>query len=306
MLKSLKNVAIFNNLSQEIAKPSHAYLFYGEDKMLNVELAKLFVASIFCGKPACLQCEVCKRTDINKNPDLLIIDKPSLQVADISGLIENVQLKPMIYDYKIIFITNAEGINETAQNKLLKTLEEPNPQVIFVLTCTNVEKLLPTIRSRLNKYYIPNINLSYVAEDLKQQGINVDKFLHCDITLTDAVKYSHETENEVLLQVEQSICQLKSSSDIPQVVSKLKIKTEQRREYLQLLLTAVDCALTDRPGIFSEAFIRYMQTTFNQKVLIKMLKLTDVALKMLDANTNFNYVLDQLFFNILKEKYLCK
>ena len=104
MLKSLKNVAIFNNLSQEIAKPSHAYLFYGEDKMLNVELAKLFVASIFCGKPACLQCEVCKRTDINKNPDLLIIDKPSLQVADISGLIENVQLKPMIYDYKIIFI----------------------------------------------------------------------------------------------------------------------------------------------------------------------------------------------------------
>ncbi|MBQ3502585.1 MAG: AAA family ATPase, partial [Clostridia bacterium] len=188
MLESLKNIAIFNNLRQDINKPSHAYLFYGEDKLLNIELAKLFVASIFCGKPACLQCESCKRTDINKNPDLLIIDKPTMQVADVSGLIENIQFKPMVYNYKIIFITNAEGINETAQNKLLKTLEEPNPQVIFILTCTNIEKLLPTIRSRLSKHYVPNINLATVADALKQQGINIDKYLHCDISLTNAVK----------------------------------------------------------------------------------------------------------------------
>lgn len=306
MLKSLKNISIFGNLGQDIAFPSHAYLFYGEDEVLNTELAKLFAASIFCGKPACLQCEACKRVDINKNPDLLIIDKPSLQVADISNLIDNVQFKPMVYKYKIILITNAEGMNEPAQNKLLKTLEEPNPYVVFVLCCTNIEKLLPTIRSRLSKHYVANIDLGLVAEDLKNSGVNVDKFLHCEVSLTDAIKYSQYEGDAVLKQVEQSVTQLKSSADIPKVVSQLKIKTEQRKEYLKLFLKAVDSALTSNQSVFSEQFIQYLQQTFNQQVLIKMLKLIDQAIKMMESNTNFNYVLDQLFFSILREKFLCR
>jgi len=306
MLQAIKDTPIFNNIKQDITSPSHAYLFYGEDERLNIELAKVFVASIFCGKPACFNCEVCKRVEINKNPDLLILDKPNLQVADIENLIDNVQLKPMVYNYKIVFITNAEGINETAQNKLLKTLEEPNPQVIFVLTCTNIEKLLPTIRSRLTKHYVPKIDLEIVAPGLKVQGINIDKFMHCDITLTDAIKYSASNENEVLNMVEQTIGALKSTADIPNIVGKLKLKTENRKEFLTLLLNATDCALTHTQGVFSEQLINYMQANYKIPVLIKMLKLIDEAIRKLNANVNFNYVLDELFYNILKEKYLCK
>lgn len=306
MLRSIVNSSEFKKLGQDILSPSHAYLFYGEDRMFNIELAKVFIASIFCGKPACFTCEACRRIEINKNPDLLIIDKPNLQVADVEGLIDNVQLKPMIYNYKIVFITNAEGINETAQNKLLKTLEEPNPQVVFVLTCTNIEKLLPTLRSRLKKHYLSNINLELVAEDLKLQGVNIDKFLHCDITLTEAVKYSSTQDIEVLNTIEQCIYGLKSSADIPNVVAKLKLKPEQRKEFFKLLLNATNCALTGTQGVFDEGFIAYMQTAFNMKVLIKMLKLIDNANKMVEANVNFNYVIDKLFYDILKEKYLCK
>ena len=306
MLSAIKDTAIFNNIKQDIVSPSHAYLFYGEDEMLNVELAKVFVASIFCGQPACFNCEPCKRTDINKNPDLLILDKPTLQVADIQGLIDDVQLKPMVYKYKIIFITNADGINQIAQNKLLKTLEEPNPQVIFVLTCTNIEKLLPTIRSRLTKHYVSKIDLELVAEDLKKQGVNVDRYAHCDITLTDAVKYSASQDDEVLKLVEQSLTMLKSSADIPNIVGKLKIKTEIRKEYLTLLLNAINCALTGQQGLFSEKLIEYIQSNYKIQVLIKSAKLIDDAIRKVEANVNYSYVLDELFYNILKEKYLCK
>ncbi len=305
MLKSIINTDVFSSLRQDITSPSHAYLFYGQDEMLNIELAKVFIASIFCVKPACGQCESCRRIEINKNPDLLIIDKPTLQVADIENLIDNVQLKPMVYNYKIVFITNAEGINEIAQNKLLKTLEEPNAQVIFVLVCTNIEKLLPTIKSRLNKHYVPGIDLNVVSDDLKTQGINIDRFLHCDIPLADAVKYSTNKDSEVLNLLEQSIYGLKSSADIPNVVSKINIKAE-RREFLVLMLNAVNCAITGQGGVFSEQFIGYMQSNFKMPVLIKMQKLIDGAIKMLDSNVNFNYVIDKLFYNILKEKYLCK
>ena len=306
MLKAIKNLPIFNNIKQDIASPSHAYLFYGEDEMLNIELAKVFIASILCGKPACFECESCKRTNINKNPDLLILDKPALQVADIQGLIDNVQLKPMVYKYKIVFITNADGINQIAQNKLLKTLEEPNKQVIFVLTCTNVEKLLPTIKSRLTKHYVPKINLEILAEDLKQQGVNIDKFVHCDITLTDSVKYSSSQDNELLKLVEQSLTMLKSSADIPNIVGKLKIKTESRKEYLKLLLNAINCALTSERGLFSEQLIVYIQNNYKIPVLIKSAKLIDDASRKVEANVTYSYVLDELFYNILKEKYLCK
>lgn len=306
MLQAIKNTAIFNNIKQDIVAPRHAYLFYGEDERLNIELAKVFVASIFCGKPACFSCEACKRVDINKNPDLLILDKPNLQVADIEGLIDNVQLKPMVYNYKIVFITNAQGINEIAQNKLLKTLEEPNLQVIFVLTCTNIEKLLPTIRSRLAKHYVPKIDLEILSQDIKNQGIDIDRFVHCDITLTDAVKYAGQTQNDMLEVLENSIMQLKSSADVPKVVSDLKLKSESRKEFLKLMLKATDCALTGSRGVYSEKFINYLQSTFNAQVLIKMLKLIDNAIRKIDANVNFNYVIDELFYNILKEKYLCK
>jgi len=306
MLQAIKGTSIFNNIKQDIIKPSHAYLFYGEDEMLNIELAKVFVASIFCGRPACFSCEACKRVEINKNPDLLILDKPTLQVADIENLIDNVQLKPMVYDYKIIFITNAEGINETAQNKLLKTLEEPNPQIIFVLTCTNIEKLLPTIRSRLKKQYVPKVDLEILSSDLKNQGINIDKFTHCDITLTDAVKYSNEQQTEVLKEVEMALTRLKSSADIPAIAGGLKLKNEKRNEFLHLLSNAVNCALTNERGVFDVQFIQYLQTNFKIPVLIKMLELIEDAVQKLNSNVNFNYVIDQLFYNILKEKYLCK
>ena len=300
------NVDAFKRLGADISKPSHAYLFYGDDKALNVELAKVFIASIFCGKIACFECESCKRMEIGKNPDLLIIDKPSLQVGDVEGLIENVQLKPMVYNYKVVFITNADGMNEQAQNKLLKTLEEPNAQVVFVLTCTNIEKLLPTIRSRVSKFYLPRINLDLVAEELKMNGKNIDKFTHCDISLTDSIKYSDQSNCDVLQAVQRSIMNLKSTTNIPGVVSEIKIKPEQRREYLGLMLDAVDCALTSKAGVFDESLIAYMQQVFSPRVLIKMLKLIDGANKMLDSNVNFNYVLDKLFYDILKENYLCK
>ncbi len=306
MIQSLANTDIFKSLSNEIARPAHAYLFYGQDEMLNVEVAKLFAMSIFCGKSACFNCEACKRTELFKNPDLLIIDKPNIQVSDIEGLIDNVQLKPMIYDYKVVLITSSEGMNESSQNKLLKTLEEPNPQVVFVLACTNIEKLLPTIRSRLNKHYIPNIDIEQVANDLNIQGVDVSRFIHCDITLTDAVRMASKQDDETLDMVEKSIYNLKSSSDIPTIVSGLKLTGEQRVRYLQLMLNAINCALTNSVGVFNSALIQHIQSVYKDRVLVKIIELVNMAIRKINANVNFNYVLDELFYNILKEKYLCK
>ncbi len=304
MLQSLINTNTFNNLNVDIKAPSHAYLFYGEDSALNIEMARVFIASIFCGKIACFNCESCKRVELNKNADLLTIDKINLQVADIENIIDSVQLKPMIYDYKIVFITNADTINDTAQNKLLKTLEEPNPQVIFVLACTNIDKLLPTIRSRLNKKYIPKISIDGLIPDLLKLGFNVSEFKSSDITLTDAIRYSEN--NELVKMVEKCITNLRSSADIPKLTSELKIKPENRKEFVKLIMKAINCALLDNTQMFSGEFVKHLQQNYKQEVLAKLLTIIDRSNKMLESNVNFNYVMDNLLYQILREKYLCK
>ena len=174
------------------------------------------------------------------------------------------------------------------------------------MACTNIEKLLPTIRSRLTKHYVPKIDLEVLAQDLKNQETNIDRFVHCDITVADAVKYSTSNDDEVLKTVKHIIVNLKSSADIPNLVSKIKTKSENRKEFFKLLTNAFNCALTNQRGIFDEQTIQFIQTNYKTQVLIKVLKLIDNAVRKLDANVNFNYVLDDLFYNILKEKYLCK
>lgn len=304
MLQALINTNTFNNLNADIKAPSHAYLFYGDDSVLNIEMARVFIASIFCGKPACFNCESCKRIELDKNPDLLTVDKVSLQVADIEKIVESVQLKPMIYDYKVVFITNADTINDTAQNKLLKTLEEPNPQVIFVLACSNIDKLLPTIRSRLNKKYIPKISIGVLKQDLLNQQFDISKFIASDITLTDAIKYANN--NELVNMVEKCITNLNTSADIPKLVSELKVKSENRKEFIQLILKAINCALIGNTQMFTSEFISFIQQNYKQEVLTNLLTVLDKSYKMIESNVNFNYVMDNLLYQILREKYLCK
>ena len=84
---------------------------------------------------------------------------------------------------------------------------------------------------------------------------------------------------------------LKSSGDIPKIVGKIKIKNENRKEFLNLLLNAANCAISNKQGIFGEQIIRYMQDAYKIPVLIRILKLIDEAIRKVEANVNFNYVL---------------
>ena len=86
--------------------------------------------------------------------DLQFLEGDSIKIEKIRTLIRWINFKPLNSQYKFAFISNAEKMTLEASNALLKTLEEPPPHSIIILSTENEEKILPTIRSRCHRLMI--------------------------------------------------------------------------------------------------------------------------------------------------------
>lgn len=306
MIKSIVKTNTFKRLGMELNNLSHAYLLYSKDKLLNDYIAELFAMKIFCqSNTPCFECEACKKMMYQKNPDFIIVDKSSILVDDILSVLEDAELKPMIYPYKIILIKNAETINEIAQNKLLKTLEEPNKSTIFILTTTNEEKLLATVKSRVKKVFLSLSNIDIIREELLLNSIN-EKFITNDFTLTEMIDNSNNKDYVGYIEnVEKMFLSLKSTQDIPKVVSELKLSNQNKFVYVDLILKLFKSLKTES-SIFNYHLINVMKSEYPIHLIVAVESLIDEAYRKLKSNVNANYVFDNLLYTILKEKYLCK
>ncbi len=134
---------------------AHAYIFEGPTGCGKRTVAGLFAASLQCenaGVEPCGKCHSCAQSTSNSHPDVIRItpEKGSIiKVDEIRDrLVKDMAVKPYSGNYKIYIVEGAQNMNESAQNALLKTLEEPPEYGVIMLLTTNAEKLLPTIRSR--------------------------------------------------------------------------------------------------------------------------------------------------------------
>lgn len=307
MIKCIKDTNIYKqlNLQQNL---SHAYLLYSTDKELNNALALTFAKSLLChSRSACDHCPACMQFDSSSHPDITIIDNASIKVEDINKLIPKLNTLPISNEYKVFVILNAENINEVAQNKLLKSLEEPNRSNIFILTSCKTDKILLTIMSRLTKVFIPKLSIldkSMISRELKTSNIDISKYLDADFTLTEMLNLSTKSEYiSTLDSIYQAFSNLKSSADIPKVSTSLsKVDKHIFLELLQDLF--LDCI--NKTHKYDPSLTTLIEMNFNTKTLLKSLTHIEDAYKKIMSNVSFSYVLDNLLFNILKEKFLCK
>ena len=307
MINCIKNTSVYKSLNLD-KNISHAYLFYSIDKELNNNIALTFAKALQCSNnSACGACNNCKQFDSYSHPDVTIINQDSIKVDDVNKIIAKLSTLPISSLRKVFVILNAENMNETAQNKLLKSLEEPNSSNVFILTCTKTDKLLPTVLSRLSKHYVQKLDKDdklMVATELKTQNINIFKFLTTDFTLTEMINFDvNESHKNTLEGIKTLFSNLKTTADIPVAVSKLgNIDKSLFLPLLQDIL--LDCI--NEGGKFDIPTTQIFTTTFSKKAMVKCLPLVENAYKKQISNVNFSYILDTLLFNILKEKFLCK
>ncbi len=173
--KALANAISMNRIS-------HAYLFTGPRGTGKTSTARIFAKSLNCKEgPTTSPCGVCENcVDItNSVPmDVIEIDAASnRKVEDAQNILEKVMYAPVNSRYKIYIIDEVHMLSNTAFNALLKTLEEPPKNVIFILATTEVHKVLDTIKSRCQRFDFKRITTEDIVKHLRfisdQENINI-------------------------------------------------------------------------------------------------------------------------------------
>lgn len=132
---------------------SHAYLLEGDRTVDKLGLAENFVKAILCGQgggDSCDCCISCGKIEHGNHEDLIYISADGNSIRDeaVEELQSRLKKKPYVGDRNIAILQDADTMTLRAQNRLLKTLEEPAPGTVLILLSENMENLVQTILSR--------------------------------------------------------------------------------------------------------------------------------------------------------------
>ena len=184
---------------------AHAYLFTGPPNIGKTTLALLFAQALLCEDEAagaaglvCGVCSACRRALARTHPDLRLIEPAGAGDDDLSGdsesgasrrsqrkaasraqiKIETVRevqrelaLRPYQGRRRVVVLTQADALNDAAENALLKTLEEPPAHALLLLTAEETEYLLPTTVSRCQQVPLQPVPHAVIAEALVGKGM---------------------------------------------------------------------------------------------------------------------------------------
>jgi DNA polymerase-3 subunit delta' len=155
-------------LQRAAARPLHAYLLVGPRGSGTDEAARCFAAAVLAPDDD-------RTWDLalrGRHPDVIEIDPADnqIRVEHAQEIIDEAYASPVEGDRKVIIVFEAERLNETAANKLLKTLEEPPPTAFLVLVTAGADQLLPTIRSRCQRVDFAHLSPATIERVLADAG----------------------------------------------------------------------------------------------------------------------------------------
>ncbi len=178
---------------------AHAYLFSGDDGVGKRTTARAWAKMLLCENKriisqnpyfadSCGQCHSCRTFEGGGHPDFQMITKELIQFTregknkttpikmpiDVirEFLIEKIANRPMMGQYVVYVIDEAEKVNRESQNALLKTLEEPPKYCVIILLCSQLDEMLPTTRSRCQLVRFGPVSEERIVQRLCSGGVS--------------------------------------------------------------------------------------------------------------------------------------
>lgn len=265
----------------------HAYMFVGIDGIGKSMIAKEFAKAILCENPSetyCDQCESCKV--FNNSPDYVYVTDTDdvIKVGEIRALSENIMLKPIKSARRVFIINNADKMNESAQNALLKILEEPPEYATIILVVSNKEKIVKTIQSRCNEIYFSPLTLDEMKTycKMKNEGEELLLYARGSIGKLEKLKNSNYVKN--VLELENAL-NLQDLIEMNRALTKVKENKEVKeniQEILQLLMIKLNSEL---------------EQDYSKK--IAQIEVLEECCEKLKRNANFDITLDYMMIQLL-------
>ncbi len=209
---------------------SHAYIFSGPRGVGKTSIARIFAKSINCTNKingdACCVCNNCKLFSSSDCMDIIELDAASNNgINEIRNLIDSTKFIPNIFSKKIYIIDEAHMLTNSSWNALLKTLEDPPKNVVFIFATTEVNKIPLTILSRCQRF-----DFEKISNDVLKQ------FVHNIITLEN-IKISSDAIDEIISISDGSVRDCLSILNQTQSYSNNEITANDIREIFGLLDT---------------------------------------------------------------------
>ena len=302
-------------------KISHAYILNGEKASGKEFIAKIFAMALQCeagGVDPCNECRSCKQTLSKNQPDIIYVshEKPNtISVDDIRAQVNNdVSIKPYSSKYKVYIINEAEKMTVQAQNAILKTLEEPPAYAVIILLVSNINTLLPTILSRcvtLNmKPVRDELVKKFLMESLQVPDYKADvcvAFARGNVGKAKLLAASEEFEN--IKSDALSLLKYIKEMEMQEIIAAIKKINEYKLEiqdYFDIIsIWYRDVLLFKATNdanilIFREEIqnIRKVAARSSYEGIERVINALSTAKKRLDANVNFDLVMELLLLEI--------
>lgn len=297
-------------------KLAKSMLFISKDNLFAYEFCKAVACLIFDGQNY-VSGENTQKVYADAHPDLKTYpQKDKLLVADSEEIVDEAFVKPIFANKKVFIVKNIDESMEVAQNKLLKILEEPPHNVYFLLTCSNIDKVLPTIRSRCNKIDLKRLDDETIKHLVKGKDEEVEELAIavCDGQIGKAIELCNK--KDLLSICNDSIgilTRMKTSKQVLTFSKKLQTYKDDYLLIFEILSIAIDDMLKIKAGkkelVRLKKFEREFEAVANEytiRALCEIAFAVDEVVKKKTYNVNSTLALENFLLNILEVKYLCK
>jgi DNA polymerase III subunit gamma/tau len=272
--QTLRNAILQNRIA-------HAYLFAGARGVGKTSTARILAKALNCKLgptvTPCNECPSCVEITAGNSMDVLEIDAASNRgIDEIRELRENVKYAAARDRYKVFIIDEVHMLTTEAFNALLKTLEEPPPQVAFILATTELHKVPSTILSRCQHFNFRAISYHEVLGQLKKIAAE-EQIQISDEALNAIARASEGSMRDAQSQLDQIIAFCGNEIRDEQVRDLLGIVPQQMLEDFTNAIVQQDArtvlALIDQlvsSGLNLQHFVREMLGHFRNLLMLKI------------------------------------
>ena len=302
--EDIKNERLFHSIM----------LINGDGEFLRV-YSKLLAGEILSQKSEDKNLTLLK-VDKEIHPDMVILgrEKP-LDADDARDIVSTSLIAPYEGDKKVYIIERFDEMQPTPANKLLKTIEEPSRCVTFILLVKNETRVLQTLKSRSQKFYLEGFSSDVISEILRDDGEKDYSLIAMQSgnSLEKARKLSSGGNSRELFKFVVNVFHnLKKTTDLIKFCAKSENFKDDNKEMFSLFSSVAEMAIRRKAGKCDNIpenllnDIDLIMKEWNYLGLVGVIEASVVALKMIESYVQFSNCVDSFFLKILEVRRKCR